>query len=119
MLTKVIKKKIGKEVHSFMVEGEDFMDVMIEAQKLSFPDVHKCGLCGSDNLSLNYHKAQDKFNYITIGCKGCRGQLNFGESTKVPGTYYLRSKKNNQGEIMKDEKGFPVYDWTSFENKQN
>jgi len=117
MLTKVVKKKIGKETHSFMVEGENFMDVMIQAQKLSFPDIHKCGLCGSDNLVLGYHKAQDKFDYITIGCRSCRAQLNFGESTQVKGTYYLRSKKNDQGGIMKDDKGFVVYDWTSFDNK--
>jgi len=114
MLTKVIKKKIGKELHTFMVEGENFMEVMQQAQKLSFSDVYKCGNCGSDNLVLGYHKAQGKFDYITIRCRDCRSSLNFGQQSEDKDTFYLKTKKDNDGGMLKDDKGFVVYDWQQF-----
>lgn len=121
MLTKSITKKIGKEKHVFLVEGEDFMDVMRKAQNLSFPDVHKCGICGSENLTLSYHKAGDdgEFEYITIRCKNpdCRASLNFGQQKKNKDTFYLRTKKDESGNMMRNDQGFPIYDWQKFEPK--
>jgi len=119
MLTKVINKKIGKEKHTFMVEGEDFLEVMRNAQKLSFPDVHTCGICGSDNLTLGYHKAGDdgEFEYITVRCKSCRASLNFGQQKKDKDTFYLRTKKDGSGNLVKNDKGFPVYDWQEFKTQ--
>jgi DNA-directed RNA polymerase subunit RPC12/RpoP len=114
MLTKVIKKKIGKEAHTFMVEGENFLEVMQQAQKLSFPDVYKCGNCGSDNLVLGYHKAQGKYDYITIRCRECRSSLNFGQQSEDKDTFYLKTKKDDSGQMIKDDKGFPIYDWQQF-----
>jgi len=117
MLTKVINKKIGKEKHTFMVEGENFMDVMQQAQKLSFPDIYRCDLCGSEDLVLGYHKAQNKFDYITIRCKNCRASLNFGQQSEDKDTFYLRTKKDGSGNPVKNDKGFPVYDWQEFKTQ--
>lgn len=93
------------------------MDVMRKAQNLSFPHVYKCGLCGSDNLTLGYHSAGDdgEYEYITIRCKACRASLNFGQQKKNKDTFYLRTKKDDQGNAVKNEQGFPVYDWQKYE----
>ena len=50
-----IKKKIGKNTYTFLVEGKTLYDVLMESNKLSFEDVEKCGLCGSDNIVLGAH----------------------------------------------------------------
>ncbi len=49
-ITYFVKKKIGKEIHSFSVEGSNLFDVVLTSRNLSFGDVHKCGKCGSDEL---------------------------------------------------------------------
>ena len=114
MITKVIKKQIGKEAHTFMIEGEDFMDVIRKSQKLSFPNIYKCGVCGSDNLVLGYHKAQEEYEYITVRCRDCKASINFGQQKKDKEMFYLRTKTDGDGNPMKDNKGFPVYDWKTF-----
>ena len=43
-ITYFIKKKIGNEIHSFSVEGENLHDVVMGSRKLSFNDVDKCGV---------------------------------------------------------------------------
>jgi len=40
----VVKKKIGKEVVTFMVEGKNPYECQMEAQKLSFGDIEECGV---------------------------------------------------------------------------
>ena len=95
-MQKFIKKKIGREVHNFVVEGENLFDVMQQAGKLSFPDVHKCGCCGSDILYLGSHIAQNKFKYVTIKCGKCKASLNFGQQQEDPDVFYLRTNENKE-----------------------
>jgi len=108
-MQKSIRKKIGKEVHTFLVEGETLFDVLKEAGKLSFGDVHKCGVCGGDHLALGCHTAQD-FDYTTIKClnPSCKASLNFGKQKKDDSVYYLRTR---------DEDGKKVLDWKPFTPK--
>jgi phage FluMu protein Com len=89
-----IKKKIGKETINYVVEGKNAWECQMEAQKLSFYDVDKCGLCGSDNIHLAARLAQNKFKYLEIRCHNCRGSLTFGSKQEDPNTYYLR--KDNE-----------------------
>lgn len=104
-MQKFIKKKIGKEVHNFVVEGETLFDVMQEAGKLSFNDVHKCGCCGSDNLVLGSHRAQDEFDYVTIKCLNCKASINFGQQKKNKEVFYLQTR---------EEDGKKVLNWKPF-----
>lgn len=105
-MQKIIKKQIGQETHTFVVEGETFYDVMREAGKLSFNNVYKCGCCGSDKLYLGSHKAKKKFEYITITCGECKSFINFGKQVEDPTIFYLRTREEN---------GKKVLDWTPFE----
>ncbi len=105
-MQKTIKKKIGRETHTFIVEGETLFDVMQEAGKLSFNDVHKCGCCGSDLLFLGSHKAKNKFDYVTIKCGSCKASVNFGKQQEDPSVFYLRTR---------EEGGKKVIDWKPFE----
>ena len=114
---KKIYKKIGKETHEFEVEGSNLFDVMMESQNLSFPDVEKCGLCGSDNLKLGAHIAKNKFKYVTIKCNKCWGSLNFGQQTEKPDIFYLVTKKDDSGNPLKKDGAFQ-YDWKAYEKPQ-
>jgi hypothetical protein len=107
-MQKFIKKTIGKEVHNFVVEGKTLHDVVIEAGKLSFPNVYKCGICGGDHLALSAHVAQD-FPYTTIKCLNpeCKASLNFGQQKKDPTVYYLRTKEDRS------------FDWKPFVPKED
>jgi len=91
-----ITKQIGKNAHHFQVEGENFHEAVMEAQKLSFRDVEKCGLCESDNLYLSaYVTKEDKYEYVKIVCAACRASLTFGKSKDKKDTYFLR--RNDRG----------------------
>ena len=83
-------KKIGKNAYHFTVEGSNLFDCIIEQQKLSFPNVDECGLCGSTNLELTARVAQDKFKYSGIRCNTCGGDVTFGKTQKDENTYFLR-----------------------------
>ena len=108
-MQKFIKKTIGKEIHNFVVEGSDLFEVMQQAGKLSFPDVHACGLCNSDSLELGSHIAQKKFKYVTIKCRNCRASLNFGQQQEDPETFYLRKREVGGAKIL---------DWEPFKPKK-
>ena len=112
-LKKFITKVIGKEKHTFEVEGDGFFDVVLKSQNLSFPDVHKCGLCGHDDLTLGAHIAQKKHQYVHITCKKCRGYINFGKQQEDTDVYFLRLKKDEQGNTLKVN-GKVEYDWREF-----
>lgn len=90
-LTYYIKKKIGKEIHSFSVEGDNFHDVVMASKNLSFYGVDKCGKCGHDDLELGAHVAKNRFKYVTIKCKKCKAYLNFGQQQENPEIFYLRT----------------------------
>lgn len=108
-----IRKKIGRETYSFLIEGEDLYDCVTESQKLSFPNVDKCGLCGSETLSLQSRLGRDKdtgkqtHKYVFIKCWLCKGELTFGHRKDDGEVYYLR--KNDNGNYM----------WRKFEEKIN
>lgn len=101
-----IKKQIGKQVYDFTVEGKNLHEVVMEAEKLAFPDVHKCGLCGSDNLFLTAYVAQGKFKYTKISCGACKGSLTFGQRQDNADVVYLRRRENSKD-----------YDWQKFTPK--
>lgn len=109
-----IKKKIGKETYTFIVEGQNLFETLMESNKLSFGNVEKCGLCGGDNLVLGAHLGKDKFKYADIKCLNydCRASLTFGNRADDPNTYYLRKedsdKKGQDGKIIKQ------YAWKPF-----
>lgn len=91
-----IKKKIGKDVITYVVDGKNAWECQMEAQKLSFYDVDKCGLCSSDNIHLMARNAQNKFKYLEIRCFACGGSLTFGHKQEDPDTYYLRKDKETK-----------------------
>jgi hypothetical protein len=97
-----IKKKIGKDNITFVVSGKNLYEVQMEAQKLSFSDVHKCGICGSDNLTLNARLARNKYKYVEVKCWDCKGSLVFGCTQEDPDVYYLRKNSNKS------------YDWKEY-----
>lgn len=101
----IIKKKFGKNSSTFVVAGDSFHEAVLEASKMSFGDVDKCGLCGSDDLFLGAHETEkDNFLFAYVRCNKCRGTLNFGQQKKAD-VVYLRTK---------DDKSF---DWMKFEPK--
>ena len=114
-MEKIIKKVIGKEVHTFMVQGANLFDVMNEAGKLSFGDVKKCDICGCEDLHLGSHIAKNKFKYVTIRCKNhnCKASLNFGQQQENPEIFYLRTReeKDSNGKTKK------VLDWKKPEDQ--
>jgi len=98
-----IKKQVGKTPYTFLIDGENLHELVINSQKLSFPDVHKCGLCSSDNLFLNARVAKNKFKYTEIKCRECKGQLVFGQTQEDPNTFYLRKNDNKEFDWQKYE----------------
>jgi hypothetical protein len=118
MVRKSVTKTIGKEKHVFQFEGDDFFEVVKESQNLSFPDVHKCGLCGSDNLTLGAHIAQGKHKYVHITCKDCRGYVNFGKQQENPEVFFLRLKKDDKGNNIKGKDGRSMFDWQKFSREE-
>lgn len=99
-MEQIIKKIIGSTVHTFVVSGENFYDVVTESQKLSFPDIECCGKCGSKDLTLGSHLGKDEkgnevYKYVDIKCGNCRASLTFGQPKKDPNTFYLRKDDKN------------------------
>jgi MinD superfamily P-loop ATPase len=105
MIRLKVPKKFGKRLYNFEVEAETFFDVLIQAERLSFNSVDKCGVCGSDSLKLSaYVTEKDHFEYVKVQCLNCRASLTFGKKKNDPETYYLR--KNEDG----------AYDWKEFKS---
>ncbi len=106
-ITYYVNKKIGKNIHTFAVEGKNFHDVVLESRKLSFGDVLSCGNCGSDDLELSAHVTDDDgFEYTYVRCRSCRYTLNFGQQKKSD-VYYLKTKEITTGQYQ----GQKAYDW--------
>ena len=118
MLKKSITKIIGKEKHVFQVEGADLFEVVMESQNLSFPDVHKCELCGSDNLTLSAHIAQGKHKYVHVTCRSCRGYVNVGKQQENPEVFFLRLQKDASGNTVRDGNGRAKFDWQKFSKEE-
>lgn len=96
MLQLMTTKRIGRRQFHFTVAGKNFHEVVAEYDRLSFPDVGACGLCGSDNLDLTSRVAQGKFKYTSIKCKDCKGDLTFGKMQEDEDTYFLRRKPGGE-----------------------
>lgn len=92
-----VPKQIGKRTYDFQVEGATFHEVVMEANNLSFDDVHHCDLCGGVDLELDAYIAQAKFKYVKIKCNGCRATVTFGNKIDNPETYYLRKAMFTDG----------------------
>ncbi len=102
----IIKKVIGITNYTFVFTGRNLYEVITESQKLSFSDIHECGKCGSADLFLETHKAQNKYEYTTVKCKGCRASLTFGQKKEDPDVFYLRrneAKEFDWKEYAKEE----------------
>ena len=92
-----IKKRIGQETYTFVVEGKNLFEVVMESQKLSFDDVDVCGVCGKNHLILNARiTPEDHYEYVEVKCLSCKAQLVFGRPKKVADTYYLRKDKETK-----------------------
>jgi len=101
-MQKIVKKQIGKNFHTFVVEGNNFHECLMEEKKLSFPDIYKCGLCDSDKLYLYaYITEEDKYEYAKIKCGSCKASLTFGQPKKSPDSYDLR--RNEDGSFKWEE----------------
>lgn len=109
-ITYFVKKKIGKEIHSFAVEGANLHDVVMTSKNLSFGDVPCCGMsnCKSDDLELTAHIAKNKFKYVLVKCKKCKAYLNFGQQIENPEIFYLRTRTEKNPTTGKE---FKVLDW--------
>ena len=106
MLQMMAKRQIGRRVFHFTVEGTNFYETVAEYDRLSWPDVLACGLCGSDNLDLTSRVAQGKYKYTSVKCLACKADLTFGKNKDDDQSFFLRRKEN--GEL----------DWRAFEPKQ-
>lgn len=96
-------KKVGQQVYKFTFEGKNLHEVVMESQKLAFPDVEKCGLCGKPRLFLDAYVAQGKYKYTKVVCADCKGNLTFGQRQDDADTVYLRRKE-----------GTREYDWQAY-----
>jgi len=102
----MIGKQIGKTRYTFVVKGNDLHELVMEAEKLSFHDVFKCGLCGDEFLYLTaYVTKDDGYKYVKIVCIKCKASVTFGQQKKNPGVFYLR--KTEDGKL----------DWKAYEPK--
>lgn len=97
-----ITKQIGKNKYTFVAEGKNLHQMVMESQKLSFGDVKTCGCCGKDNLILNARVAEG-FEYTEIKCLDCKGSLVFGVPKKEKDTVYLRKTEDKK------------YDWKAYD----
>ena len=102
-----INKKIGANVIPFEVSGENLFDVVMQSQKLSFPDVETCGCCGSNNLYLEAHLAKDRYKYVSVKCKKCKASVTFGVRQEDNNTYFLRRREDGN------------LDWRAYESGNN
>ena len=105
-----LDKKIGDHIQRFAVEGETLYDVVMESKKMSFDDVHQCGVCGAVNLELSAHHTGDGYDYVYVKCKKCRATLNFGQQKKNKEVFYLKTIDITEGQY----KGGKSYDWKPF-----
>ena len=96
MLQMMISKRLGRRQFHFTVQGANLHEVVTEYERLSFPDVAKCGICGSDNLDLTARVAQDKFKYTSLRCLDCRSDVTFGKRQEDDQTYFLRKTEDGK-----------------------
>ena len=109
------KWKVGREWHNFAFEHDNFHGVILESKKLSFPNIEKCDLCGSDDLDLSAHTTEKEgYDYVYIRCRKCRATLNFGQQKKDKDMFYLRMVEIQDGPY----KGQKAWDWKAYVQQQ-
>jgi hypothetical protein len=96
MLKMSVHRKIGKSTYHFQFEGKNLYEVVKESEKLSFPDIPRCGLCGKDNIVLGTRHAQNKYKYTFIRCQECKAQLIFGQTKEDADVFYLRRREDKK-----------------------
>lgn len=96
MLKLTITRRIGRKSYHFQVEGKNLYEVIREEEKLSFPDIPKCKLCGKDNLTLGTRHAQNKYKYTFVRCKDCSAQLVFGQTKEDADVFYPRRNEKKE-----------------------
>lgn len=94
MLQMMVTKKLGRRQFHFTVQGKNLHEVVVAYERLSFPDLGCCALCGSGNLDLTARKSQGKFEYTSVRCLDCRGGVDFGKRQEDADTFYLRKTEN-------------------------
>lgn len=99
-------KTLGKNRYTLTGDGENLFECIMELNKASFGDISECGVCGSDNLYLEAHVAQNKYKYHTVKCAKCRSSLTFGRREDDDNISFLRRKEDGS------------YDWQKFEPKK-
>ena len=99
-ITYYVKKKIGKEVHSFSVEGDNLFDAVLTSRNLSFNNVDRCGKCQGEDLELGAHAAKGKFKYVTIKCRSCKSYVNFGQQQENADIFYLRTRQEGDKKVL-------------------
>lgn len=88
-------KQIGGKKYTFIVIGNNLFELVKEAQKISFNDVFKCGLCESEHLYLYaYTTEKGNFDYVKLTCADCGGQITFGQPKRDKNTFYLRKNED-------------------------
>jgi len=111
MLSRMVTKKIGKRTEHFTATGNNLFELTMELEKLAFPDVEKCGLCGDNDLYLTAYLAQGKYKYTKIVCAKCGGGITFGQRQDNPDIFYLRRGEDKkylwEKKVEKTEKQEP------------
>jgi len=91
-----VKKRIGKNTLSFAVTGDNLLECAMEAEKLAFRDVYKCGVCESEYLYLKAYRtkpndAGKQYDYVKVICAKCRASVTFGHREDDRNIMFLRS----------------------------
>jgi hypothetical protein len=93
-----LEKHIGKRTYEFYVEGENLHEAVLESRKLSFHDVHKCGICQGVDLELDaWITKESNFSYTAVQCNSCKAKLNFGQQLKDKNIFYLKTVPRPEG----------------------
>lgn len=92
----MITKQIGNTKYHYTTEGNNLYELHAEAEKLSFPNVYKCGVCGGEKLRIGTRKAQGKYKYVFVKClnRDCKAELTFGNKQEEPDVFYLRKNED-------------------------
>jgi hypothetical protein len=92
-----IKKQIGLQSYDFTVEGRNLHELVMEGEKLAFPNIEKCGICEDNHLYLTaYVTKEEGYKYVKVACSKCRASVTFGQPKTSPDTFYLRRKENSK-----------------------
>jgi len=89
-------KQIGKRKYVVLGQGKDVFEAITDYQQAGFYDMHKCGICGSENLILRSRLAgEKKYKYSEVRCLDCKGQLVITQNQETNSYYYRKSKADN------------------------